>query len=110
MIEHVSGRGRMPALRIADQPYSILATTNFAAMRWFDGEAGPRNVPTAGAGLKRLHRVLQEVRSDWSGSFSSLAYLGRKDADPHALLMQALGLNPASVEYDQRYAESFLQH
>jgi hypothetical protein len=109
LVNHVSGRGRLPALRIGDQPYGILPATNWSAMRWFDEPVRDRN--SYRAGLRPLHDLLGKVRADWSAMLGSVAFIGRRsDSDAHALLLQALGLHPNSVEFDQRYAESFLQH
>jgi hypothetical protein len=110
LINHVSGRGRLPALRIGDQPYGILPATNWPAMRWFDEPVRDRT--SFRTGLRFLHDLLGKMRADWSAMVGSVAFIGHRgaDADAHALLLQALGLHPNSVEFDQRYAESFLQH
>ena len=110
LVNHVSARGRLPVLRIGDQPYGILPATNWPAMRWFDEPVRDRT--SFRVGLRPLHNLLAKVRADWSAMLGSVAYLGRRgaDADAHAILLQALGLHPNSVEFDQRYAESFLQH
>jgi hypothetical protein len=114
LIQHVSGRGRLAAIRIGDQPYGILPATNLRQMRWFDRddvEAHRLLLPYRRA-LRPLHSLLQKMREDWSASFGSVAYIGKRgqNVDAHALLLQALGLHPTSVEFDQRYAESFLHH
>lgn len=114
LIHHVSGRGRLPALRIGAQPYGIMPATNLSRMRWFDrDDTDARRLPAAyRRSLRPLHSLLQQIRADWSASFGSIAYLGKQgaDVDAHALLLQALGLHPTSVEFDQRYAESFQHH
>jgi hypothetical protein len=113
LINHVSGRGRLPAIRIGDQPYGILPATTFTSMPWLeqgDIEA-PRTLRPYRRALRGLHSVLQRMRQDWSANLGSVAYIGRQgNVDAHQILLQALGLHANSVEFDQRYAESFEHH
>ncbi|MDQ3691225.1 MAG: hypothetical protein M3406_14565 [Chloroflexota bacterium] len=110
LINHVSGRGRLPAIRIGDQPYGILPATTFTSMPWLeqDDSRVPRTLRPYRQALQALHSVLNRMREDWVDKLGSVAYIGRQgDVDAHQLLLQALGLHANSVEFDQRYAESF---
>jgi hypothetical protein len=111
LINHVSGRGRLPAIRIGDQPYGILPATTFTSMPWLerDDSRVPRTLRPYRRGLRGLHAVLQRMREEWSSRLGSVAYIG-KQGNAHEILLQALGLHPNSVEFDQRYAESFEHH
>ena len=45
------------------------------------------------------------MRGDWAALAQAVSFVG-KPGDPHQLLLDVLGLHPASVEFHQRYAES----
>ncbi|MFO7679608.1 MAG: hypothetical protein R6X34_06110 [Chloroflexota bacterium] len=108
----VSGRGALPALRIGKQPYGILPTSVFSRMDWL---APRRTIPNITPGLMaggtaRLHKlylILRQMDGEWTKMADKVAYVGKPGVqDPHKLLLDVLGLHPASVEYHQRYAES----
>ncbi|TDD89279.1 hypothetical protein [Actinomadura rubrisoli] len=94
-LEHVSGRGPLPAVKIGRQPYGILPTTAFRKMAW-PGTAKHRIA---------LNTVLTEAAKDWEAVLSDVAYLG-KPGDRHQMLLDILALHPTSAEYYQRYAQS----
>ncbi|MBA3315747.1 MAG: hypothetical protein H0T47_20980 [Planctomycetaceae bacterium] len=113
LINHVSGRGRLPVIRIGDQPYGILPATTFTSMPWLEQDdiPVPRTLRPYRRGLRGLHSVLQRMYEDWSSKLDSIAYIGKQgNVDAHKILLQALGLHANSVEFDQRYAESFEHH
>ena len=114
LINHVSGRGRLPAVRIADQPYGILPATTFSEMPWLDHDDDDRfsrEFMARRRGLSQIRSVVQRIREDWAKKLDSVAYVGKGGgADAHEVLLQALGLHANSVEFDQRYAESFEHH
>jgi hypothetical protein len=105
----VSGRGAIPAIRIADQAYGILPTTAFSRMRW---DAGGRK-PTPGTlaspsqvtFLGNLWQILRKLDADWTSLSAQASYVG-KAGDAHQLLLDIIGLHPASIEFYSRYAES----
>jgi hypothetical protein len=104
---YVSGRGAMPAIRIGEQPYGILATTAFSKLNW-DGQGRPAGtlVNSPGAGyLQHLWQILRKLDADWTTLSSQPSYVG-KAGDAHQLLLDILGLHPTSVEFYSRYAES----
>ena len=114
--QFVSGRGPLPALRIGAQPYGILPTSVFSRMRWLGGResgAGPvvshlRTVP-GGSYLGQLYNVLRRLDGYWTDMAAKVARVKRDynaSEDPHQILLDIVGLHPASVEYHQRYAES----
>jgi hypothetical protein len=111
LINHVSGRGRLPVIRIGDQPYGILPATTFTSMPWLEQEDVElrRTLRPYRRALRVLHSVLQRMRDDWASKLDSVAYIG-KPGNAHDILLQALGLHANSVEFDQRYAESFAHH
>lgn len=100
-MDHVSGRGSIPVVRIGRQPYGILPTTAFSKLTW------PATAGTEGTAGHRtaLHKVLTEADKDWHGVLPNVGYLG-KPGDRHQLLLDILALHPTSAEYYQRYAQS----
>lgn len=102
-IRTVSGRGPLPAIRVGNQPYGILLTSDFNRWQWSREELGrdPRFLPTLQATLNKYHAV-------WLELLSSVAHIGRpgESADPEALLMEVLGLQAGSVAFNQRIAYS----
>ncbi len=100
--QYVSGRGRIPALRMGKQPYGILPT---AAVRrgvnWFDP------LPTGGdffqgnislRYLRALNRLYLLAEQDTDAWLSKVDRVGQP-GDAHKQLLSILGLHPASVEY-----------
>ena len=108
LINYVSGRGRLPALRIGNQPYGILPVTRFSNMRWFKDKRTPfaRGYSGYFRFLSSIDSIIKTVRKDWSALLEKVAYVG-KEGDSEKTLLQALGLHANSVEFDQRYAQSF---
>lgn len=104
--QYVSGRGAVPAIRIASQPYGILATTAFSRIRWLDPPielAGP--IDSRRPFLARLLALLRTIDGDWTAMSNGASFVG-KPGDAHQLLLDILGLHPSSVEFHSRYAES----
>ncbi|MCZ6900426.1 MAG: hypothetical protein O7F74_09330, partial [Bacteroidetes bacterium] len=107
-IKFVSGRGNIPAIRIGDQPYGILATSTIKNINWLNPKA---NFPITGHSnelpvIRNIYNICKNVCEDWQQFLTKVAYVG-KEGDPHQILLDALGLHASSVEFYQRYAESF---
>jgi len=94
---YVSGRGPLPALRVGRQPYGIVLTTAFDRIAWGD----PRDSRDA-----RLYEILKRADADWRQHVSGISFVGRRNSDPHQILLDVLGLHPSSVEYHPLQAES----
>ena len=106
--EFVSGRGNLPAIRIGDQPYGILVTSAIKQAKWLDERA---HFPFRGYSdhlpiFRKMFQLVKEVCEDWTPFLDDVAFVG-KEGDAHQLLLKALGLHASSVEFRQRYAESF---
>lgn len=106
----VTGRGFLPAIRIGDQPYGILPISALSRWNWLneppDLRIGGLRIPdNLTPFLQGFVSVLDTMRGDWSNLVQRVSFVG-KDGDPHQLLLDVLGLHPASVEFHQRYAES----
>jgi len=106
----VAGRGMLPAIRIGNQPYGILPVSAVSKWKWLGSD---RLASVAGLDLpagfiayrQGLATVLTRMRSDWSALAAGASRIGRP-GDAHQLLLDVIGLHPASVEFHQRYAES----
>ncbi|HEX7312061.1 MAG TPA: hypothetical protein VF232_12880, partial [Gaiellaceae bacterium] len=105
--QYVSGRGAVPAIRIGQQPYGILATTAFSRIRWLDPPIIEIDRPVGAERdfLARLLALLRAIDADWTALSANASFVG-KPGDPHQTLLDILGLHPTSVEFHSRYAES----
>jgi hypothetical protein len=109
----VTGRGLAPPVRIGHQPYAILPVTAYSRMEWpAEGDWNPPGgLPHPDgfrAFLARLPAIFAPLRQDWERMSSEVAYVG-KSGDPHQILLDVVGLSPASVEHYRRWAESLEQ-
>ncbi len=109
---YVIAGGACPAIRIGSQPYGILPATAFSRMNWinqrFENHAsvafGPNVAPLL-MFLRDLYPVLLTIDNDIRAKLPEISYVG-KAGDPHAVLLDIVGLHSGSVEWSQRYAES----
>ena len=104
---YVAGRGPVPSVRVGRQPYGILPITSFASYQSTPPSRLVSN-PLPADYLDRLHTLLARLDQDWLTMSGSVARVGQA-GDPHQVLLDILGLQSGSVEYYQRYAESFDQ-
>jgi hypothetical protein len=103
----VSGRGPLPAVRIGGQPYGILPVTAFSRIQWFREDSFRSSLsPSYLAGL---YNLLRQLDSDWTTMAQNAAWVGKAGGDPHQTLLDIVGLNPSSIEYYSRNAESLDQ-
>jgi hypothetical protein len=104
---YVSGRGPLPAIRIGGQPYGILPVTAFSRIQWFrEDERFHSALPPSY--LAALYNLLRQLDTDWTTMSQNAAWLG-KAGDPHQTLLDIVALNPSSIEYYSRNAESLDQ-
>jgi hypothetical protein len=113
---YVVGAGAVPALRVGTQPYGILPTTAFSRMAWLNPTQGTVPVGLVDADnllpfVRRLYPILLAMDRDWRAAVpsASLPHVGADwgpSSDPHATLLDIIGLHSGSVEWSQRYAES----
>jgi hypothetical protein len=104
-VEHVTGRGPLPAIRVGDQPYGVLLTSDFTRWRWSGKEADI-------SFLNTLYAVLSHYQQLWNGLLNQLMYVGKPGADPDTVLMNILGLQAGSVSFHQRtgYSTDYLRN
>lgn len=101
---YVSGRGSVPAIRIGEQPYGILPTTAFSRMNW-SGTKSFQAPTDQLLFLQQLWQILRKIDVDWTTLSAQPSYVG-KAGDAQQLLLDIIGLHPASVEFYSRYSES----
>ena len=106
-IRYITGRGPLPAIRVGNQPYGILLTSDFSKWKWQPREPGWRN-----AFLDTLYKILNHYHSIYSSLLGDLMFVGKPGVDPSALLMNILGLQAGSVFFHQRvgYSTDYLQN
>ena len=104
--QYVLAGGSVPSLRIGNQPYGVLPCTAFSRMSWFAGKREPARIATPLNYLARLYAVLRSLQADWAAIVPQLSFAGKTGVDPHATLLDMVGLHSGSVEWSQRYAES----
>jgi len=103
VIKNVTGRGSIPAIRVGNQPYGILLTSDFSNWKWSDNEK-----IFGFSFLNGLYNVLQKYHSIWLDLLSQADFIGKpsSEKDPSATLMNILGLQAGSVSFFQRTAYS----
>lgn len=111
---HVSARGQLPAIRVGKQPYGILPATPRSRIEWLFKQQTDPATGVAGAGggdaafLRALYMLLRRVEADFEPLLEKVSHIG-KPGDAHQILLDVVGLHAGSVEFRQRYAESFDQ-
>jgi hypothetical protein len=104
-IDYVSGCGPMPSIRIGGQPYGMLATTAFSRIGWLTPDRAIGRFGPQFPYLSKLAAILTRIGADWKQMSGQVSFVGRA-GDAHQLLLDIVGLHPASVEFHSRYAES----
>lgn len=104
---YVIAGGAIPAIRIGSQPYGILPATTISRMNWLNPSARETAPGSLLPYLRNLYPILSIISQDWNKAFPNFSFVGSPgQADPHAILLDIVGLHPGSVEWSQRYAES----
>jgi hypothetical protein len=100
-VTHVTGRGPLSSIRIGDQPYGILLTSDFT--RFTDGDRRDRF-------LSVIHAVLQRFDVIWQAILPELAFAGKPGLSTVDALLSVLGLQAASTTFAQRigYSRDYL--
>ncbi len=98
-VDHVTARGKIPAIRKGTQPYGILPVTAFSRFR-FTAEQDK----TRASWNSKLLSLLKMLDSTWTELAKEKVSYAGKAGDPYAILLDILGLHPNSVEFYQRYS------
>ena len=113
--QFVTGRGPLPAIRIGNQPYGMLLTSDFSRWRYSDRSGPILFLPVFQeevSYLRSLHRLLLELQQIWDSRVAELPFVGKPNTDSADVLMKILGLHPTSVEFYQRigYSHEYLRN
>jgi len=100
--EFVSGRGKIPAFKIGNQPYGIIPSTAFT--RW--------TYPSSNDDLIKFYtrlnaNFIQPMNYSWelmANEYVKGIDTGTQESAPSGLFMNILTLHASSVEFNQRYA------
>ena len=111
---YVLGRGALPAIRIGRQPYGILPMAPLDRLKWVNRKTlNPKTflsgVPNQQIFLPRLYSLLLKADESWSRMAEAVSFVGKPGVDPQQALLDVIGLHPTSVEFYQRYGESYEQ-
>ena len=99
---NVTGRGALPAIRVGDQPYGVLLTSDFTNWNLGQGRV-PGNIPPGNIPfLQETLNLLRYYSSIWTAQIPALNFAGKPGTDPSTVLMDILGLQAGSVEFYQR--------
>lgn len=101
-VNRVTGRGPLPAIRIGDQPYGILLTSDFS--RWKERMTFPEKGAVTFRGMRQ--KVLNHFDEMWTSMLPKLMYAGKPGTDSSEVLMNVLGLQAGSVSFYQRIGYS----
>jgi predicted nucleic acid-binding Zn-ribbon protein len=111
----VSGRGPLPAVRVGNQPYGILLTSDFS--RWkYPQDDGASVLVVAFQSqqpfLRKLYNLLVQLEGSWEDIAGTLPFVGKAGSDASDVLMNILGLHPTSVEFFQRlgFSDEYLSN
>jgi hypothetical protein len=112
-VRHVLARGQIPAIRVGQQPYGILPATVRSRIGWLRARdpigAASTAAPLAPNFLLRLYSLLRRVEADLEPLLDQVSFVGKGGVDRHQALLDVLGLHANSVEFQQRYGETFAQ-
>jgi predicted nucleic acid-binding Zn-ribbon protein len=106
-VQYVTGRGPLPALRVGNQPYGVLLTSDFSNWQWQKREEF-LGTPF----LNKLYTLLSHYQSLYESILSQLMYVGKPGEDPSKVLMDILGLQSGSASFYQRvgYSTDYLKN
>ncbi len=110
----VSGRGPLPAVRIGNQPYGVLLTSDFSRWKYPHDDHGRFRIGLFQdqiSFLRKLHSLLSRLEPVWTQLANNLPFVGKPKVDSMEVLINILGLHPTSVEFFQRigYSHEYLE-
>ena len=111
----VTGRGPLPAVRIGNQPYGLLLTSDFSRWKYPERSRPITLVPLFQEEivfLRKLHSLLLSLQQIWTSNLNALPFVGKPGTQSGDVLMKILGLHPTSVEFFQRigYSHDYLRN
>ncbi|MDO1444627.1 hypothetical protein Q0590_00110 [Rhodocytophaga aerolata] len=97
--QYILGRGRIPAIRVDDQPYGILPVTAFTKWKYKD------NTPNDVFLGNMFEKVLKNMESTWDSLVQQTKHAGSATTGANAddKFLSIMGLHASSVEFYQRF-------
>ncbi|MDB4583109.1 hypothetical protein N9164_08155 [Draconibacterium sp.] len=110
-VENVTGRGPLPAIRVGDQPYGVLLTSNFDQWKWNTNREFSSHSLSEFKFLNGLYSILKDYNEIWKSLTEKLAFVGKPNSNPSKILMNVIGLQPNSASIYQRigYSSDYLK-
>lgn len=108
-IHSVSGRGPLPAIRVGNQPYGIIVTSNFDNWSYPEEHFEYYLQAYNRSGIsfyEKLYQVLSYMSARWKEKTNGLAKI-TKNGNAGETLLDVLGLNAGSIEFFQRAGYSY---
>lgn len=99
---HVTGAGPLPAIRIGDQPYGMLVTSDFT--KWQTTVTDPDLLTMH----NQIHQVLQFFSTEWELQSKQLPYVGRefditgRQLSAEEIFLDVVGLEASSVKFERK--------
>ena len=102
----VTGRGPLPSIRVGDQPYGMLLTSDFSKWKISDNQS------PSGRFLGKMYDLLIDIQGEWETAAKDVSYFGKPNREWDEVMMDVLGLHPGSVEFYQRvgYSTEYLKN
>ena len=100
--QQVTGSGPLPAIRVGDQPYGLLVTSDFTKWRNVEADADQQSF------YNQLLNWLNFFSGQWEAEIKNVMYAGReKDSNNIALkaedvFLDIIGLEPSSLRFERR--------
>jgi hypothetical protein len=100
--QHVTGSGPLPAIRIGDQPYGMLVTSDFTKWKNVAGSGDEQSF------YNQLLNWLNFFSAQWEAEVKNVLYAGReKDSNnaplkPEDVFLDIIGLEPSSLRFERR--------
>lgn len=90
--KHVTGTGPLSSVRVGDQPYGILVTSDLS--KWKE--------PAEDSFAVQLTNILRALQGKWASiGRSKVSHVG-KSGDASKIMLNIMGLSPGSVSFKQR--------
>lgn len=99
---YVTGAGPLPAIRVGDQPYGILVSSDFPNFKSADSEPDQQIL------TDEIHRILRFFSAHWAAQSQKVLYVGQetdqsgKPLNSDDVFLNVVGLAPSSTSFERR--------
>ncbi|HMG93704.1 MAG TPA: hypothetical protein VK589_26785, partial [Chryseolinea sp.] len=85
-VNHVTGRGWLPAIRVGNQPYGVLLTSDTSKWEWPEH----RRLLVGDSFYKTIWKILEDYHTIWKSLLNELVHVGKPGMEPSEVLMNIL--------------------